>query len=130
MNRREYEPTEKQIENWSKLYPAPMPTDDEFKAQWKRQHHGKESGWGMGKRNWVALHKDDNLTCNADYERGVWQGRLDAALGLDMAETPHYHTDAFEHGYYSGYTNFASFWPQYSRTEAGKNFIEKYGVTL
>lgn len=124
MTTKTYQPTEKQITTWSKLAPASMPTDDGFKAQWKRQHHGKETGWGMAKRNWVACHANDNLTCSFDYELGVWQGRVDAFRNEPMAETPNYHTSPFEFGYYAGYTNFNSFWPQYQKKD---EFSALYG---
>lgn len=53
MEQKMYEPTEKQIKNWSELTTIEMPSDDEFKAIWKKAHHGKEAGWGMGKRDWI-----------------------------------------------------------------------------
>lgn len=125
MERKMYEPTEKQIALWNTLKPSAMPTDEEFKAMWKKAHHGKETGWGMGKRNWIASHIDDQLTCTVEYNTGLWQGRVDAARGLEALETPEYHTDPFQFGYYTGYHNFEKFWNGYDRN-ARQKFEEKY----
>lgn len=119
-----YQPTEKQIKNWSQLRPATMPTDEEFKATWKRQHHGKETGWGMGKREWVAQHANDHLTATVEHQIGVWQGRVDAMRGEPRAETSNYHTDPYQFGYYTGYETFDNFWPQYQKKD---EFTSLYG---
>lgn len=120
-----YEPTAKQLEKWNALKPAVMPSDDEFKAQWKKAHHGKETGWGMGKRNWVISHANDSLTQTVEYNLGVWQGRVDAARGEEAQPTPEYHINPFQHGYYTGYTEFASFWNGFDRN-ARETFTQKY----
>jgi hypothetical protein len=122
---RKYQPTEKQLVKWKALKPAEMPTDEEFKVQWKRQHGGKLTGWGMAKRDWVIQHSDDHLTCTVEYNIGLWQGRVDAAAGLPQAETPNYHTSPYEYGYYRGYTSFGSFWNGYDRN-AKVDFETKY----
>lgn len=124
---RKFNPTEKQLEKWSKLAPAAMPSDDEFKAAWKRAHHGKETGWGMMKRNWVALHADDNLTCTVEYNLGVWEGRIDAMNNATPMATDEYHTNPFHYGYYTGYNEFKSFWNGFDRN-ARADFEAKYAT--
>lgn len=126
MERKIYQPTEKQLEKWNALAPAEMPSDDEFKAKWSRAHHGTERGWGMGKRNWVALHSDDSLTQNAAYMTGLWQGRIDAMNELESQPTPQYHTDPYQYGYYAGYNNFASFWRGYD-AQSKNQLMAQYG---
>lgn len=125
MERKIYEPTEKQLAKWDMLQPADMPTDEEFKASWKKSHHGKETGWGMGKRDWINIHSDDQLTQTVTYNQGLWQGRIDAMLGLEPLDTPHYHTDPYEYGYYIGYNGFESFWSGYD-AQARKNLADQY----
>ena len=125
MEHKQYQPTEKQLEKWNALTPATMPTDAEFKASWAKRHNGKESGWGMGKRDWVAQHTDDNLTQTPEYNLGLWQGRLDAFLGLESADTSNYHTDPYQYGYYHGHDGFTSFWKGYDR-QARADFEAKY----
>lgn len=53
MERKIYQPTEAQEKKWSLLKLDPMPSDKHFQETWKRQHHGKLSRWGIGKRDWV-----------------------------------------------------------------------------
>jgi len=113
MERKQYQPTEKQLAKWNALKPAAMPTDDEFKAAWKRGHHNVERGWGMDKRDWVANHSDDNLTCTVEYNLGLWQGRIDALLGLDPIEITDYNNDPYQYGYFRGFNGFESFWKGY-----------------
>ena len=113
MERKQFVPTEKQLEKWSALKPAEMPSDDEFKASWKRNHGGKLTGWGMGKRDWVARHADDNLTQTVEYNLGVWQGRVDALRGTEPMVTNEFHTNPYHYGYYYGYNGFAGFWKGY-----------------
>ena len=48
MERKVYELTEKQIKKAQDCQ-SEMPSDDEIKAIWKKQHHGKVTGWGMKK---------------------------------------------------------------------------------
>ena len=102
MSRKLYEPTAKQIEKWALAdsKAAAMPTDDEFKLQWAKEHHGKEKGWGMAKKNWI-LRQMSNTT---EYQTGIWQGRVDCATGFGYAEKK---TDtAYNLGYYRGYTEY------------------------
>lgn len=103
MERKMYEPTEKQLVWWNNDYtPSSVPSDDEFKAQWKRSHHGKVTGWGMAKRDWaLAQLKNDPA-----YQRGIWQGRVDAARGLEYSEERN--ENAYNLGYHRGYTNYQS----------------------
>lgn len=102
MERIIYEPTKKQTESWAiadgKV--RPMPTDDEFKAMWKKAHHGKVTGWGMGKSNWIV----SEMKNTSDYQRGIWQGRVDCAQGLPYSEERNEKT--YNLGYYRGYTEF------------------------
>ncbi|HSW63400.1 MAG TPA: hypothetical protein VLH56_08830 [Dissulfurispiraceae bacterium] len=119
-----YEPTAKQLEKWS-AKPPEMPSDDEFKTRWMKAHNGKVTGWGMGKRDWVALHANDHLTQTVDYNLGLWQGRVDAARGETAQPTPNYHTNPYDHGYYSGYNSFASFWQGFDKN-ARQQFTQKY----
>lgn len=122
-----FQPTEKQIERWNQIKTPVMPSDDEFKAQWKKSHHGKEAGWGMEKRDWVANHANDHLTYTVEYNIGLWQGRVDAMNGDAAIETNNYHTDPYQNGYYSGYNNFASFWKGFDRN-ARADFQSKFGT--
>ena len=107
---KKFQPTEKQMAKWSALAPAAIPSDEEFKAKWTKQHHGKSTGWGMGKRDWVAAHSDDHLTQTVEYNMGLWQGRIDAMNGEEAYPIKAYDTDPYDYGYYSGYSNFKSFW--------------------
>ena len=102
MERKMYEPTEKQISKWNALIVPEMPTDEHFKTQWKKAHHGKETGWGMGKRNWVL----STMTNTREYQMGLWQGRVDAARGLEYSEERNENT--YNLGYYRGYTEYES----------------------
>ena len=97
-----YQPTEKQARNWAAIKTAEMPTDDEFKAMWKRAHHGKVTGWGMGKRDWAI----SSVRNSADYQLGLWQGRVDAARGLDYSEDRS--DKSYNLGYHTGYVNYRS----------------------
>lgn len=123
---KKFEPTEKQLAKWTTLKPAVMPTDEEFKETWKKQHHGKITGWGMGKRDWIILHSDDNITCTLEYQIGLWQGRIDAMNGEAKAETPNKETNPYEYGYNKGYDTFESFWNGYDRN-ARAELLKKYG---
>ena len=53
MVRKLYTLTEKQLRKAAESPACEMPSDDEFKAQWKKSHHGKLTGWGMGKATWI-----------------------------------------------------------------------------
>lgn len=99
-----YQPTEKQLSQWGQpgTWELKIPSDDELKAQWKKTHHGKETGWGMGKKNYIL----GVMTGSYEYQLGIWQGRVDAARGLEYAEERNENT--YNLGYYRGYTNYQS----------------------
>lgn len=103
-----YQPTETNLKKWARLEAdnadTHMPTDEQFKAAWKKSRHGKTTGWGLMKRDWI-IH---NLQNSREYQMGLWQGRVDAARGLEYSEE---RTDsAYNLGYYRGYVEFASNW--------------------
>lgn len=122
MERMMYEPTAKQIEKWSDLNMTlpPMPTDEEFKVRWKKQHHGKVTGWGMGKSNWIVSEMK-NLP---QYQMGIWQGRVDAAQGLDYSEERN--DSPYNLGYYRGYTEYKERCTGGWDAAQAKAFVEKY----
>lgn len=124
MDRKMYEPTEKQTHKWNSVKPAPMPTDDEFKARWAKSHHGTMRGWGLGKRQWIV----SNLAQTREYNLGIWQARVDALRGLDY-QTPLNDDDganisAYNLGYYRGYTEFRNLAREMGAGYAA--FVEKY----
>jgi len=102
MDRKMYQPTQSQETKWANLSLAPLPGDDEFKALWAKSHHGKTTGWGMGKRTWIV----SNLKNSRDYQMGLWQGRVDAARGLEYSEERSDNT--YNLGYYRGYAEYES----------------------
>lgn len=121
MERKMYEPTKNQERKWSELESrqAEMPTDAEFKARWAKCHHGKEQGWGIGKRNWILT----NMTKSREYQMGLWQGRVDRARGLDYSEERNENT--YNLGYHRGYSEYESNrrgWDSATR----QRFDEKY----
>lgn len=119
MNRKMYEPTEKQEQKWGKFSTSEMPSDEEFKTRWAKSHHGKQKGWGIGKKNW----KLSAMTQSRDYQVGIWQGRVDAARGLDYSEDRNENT--YNLGYHRGYTEYESNrrgWDAQTR----QRFDEKY----
>lgn len=97
-----YQPTEKQMEKWSRLGAMPVPSDDEIKAKWAAAHHGKVAGWGMMKRD-LAVQR---LRNSADYNIGLWQGRVDAARGLEYSDERG--ESDYNLGYHDGYANYTS----------------------
>ena len=102
MERKIYEPTAKQLEKWTiaDSKTVDMPTDEEFKFQWAKEHHGKVKGWGMAKKSWIL----SRMSNTSGYQRGIWQGRVDCATGFGYAEKK---TDsAYNLGYYRGYTEY------------------------
>lgn len=103
MDRKIYQPTEKQLEKWSELHFSEMPSDEEFKARWASKHNGKERGWGIGKRDWIIA----NLAGCTEYQMGLWQARVDWLQGLDyQAPVPHdsgKNMNAYNLGYYRGW---------------------------
>lgn len=102
MERKIYQFTEQQEKKFSHFPQLTQPTDDEFQETWKRQHHGKLTGWGMGKRNWIV----GNMKFSREYQLGLWQARLDVVAGLDYQSEPltDENTSAYNVGYYRGYT--------------------------
>ena len=123
MDRKMYEPTTNQERKWAKFTGAvEMPTDEEFKTRWSKAHHGKATGWGMGKRNFVLSH----MTQTREYQLGIWQGRVDAARGLDYAEDRNENT--YNLGYYRGYTNYGSDrrgWDQATRARFDAQYLSE-----
>lgn len=118
MERKMYELTERQIEKARRAH-FEMPSDDEIKARWAKRHGGKVSGWGMLKRD-LALAQ---LKGDIEYQRGLWQGRVDKARGVPYSEERN--ENSFNLGYYIGYTEYESNrcgWDQATRDE----FDEKY----
>lgn len=96
-----FQPTDKQEAKWNNKPPA-MPSDDEFKAQWKKSHRGKVAGWGLGKRQWVV----SSWGMTRNYQVGMWQGRVDKANKLDYHEERK--DKAYNIGYNLGYTEYES----------------------
>ena len=100
MERKMYQLTEKQLSRCAPM--AELPIDEEFKAGWKKSHHGKTRGWGMGKRNHIL----SLMTNTPEYQLGIWQGRVDKARGLPYSEERN--ESAYNLGYYRGYTDYES----------------------
>jgi hypothetical protein len=122
MTRVMYQPTEKQLKKW----PAPngdkpvaIPSDEVIKAEWKKSHNGKLAGWGIGKRDRIL----SNMTATYEYQLGIWQGRVDAARGLEYSEERNENT--YNLGYYRGYTNFDSDWCGWDKATR-QRFTEQY----
>jgi hypothetical protein len=86
-----------------KCHPGTMPTDEEFGK-------GRIKSWGMKKRDWCL----SNLKFNREYVRGLWQGRVDVARGLDYSEERT--ESAYNLGYYRGFT---SYWSDRNGWDAG-----------
>lgn len=99
MERKMYQMTERQL---SKCASVEQPSDEWFQAEWKRAHHGKLAGWGMGKRNFIV----SQMAHTAEYQQGLWQGRVDRACGLDYSEERI--DSAYNLGYHRGYTEYES----------------------
>lgn len=122
MTRKMFTPTDKQIEKWSRFVTPEIPTDEWFKDRWARDHHGKMTGWGMGKRDWIV----SNMKNTMEYQMGLWQGRVDKANGLEYSEERSYKT--YNLGYYRGYCE----WDPDPRNSNGMdsatytNFIQTY----
>jgi hypothetical protein len=122
MNRK-YQATNKQTEKWNSLKVPVMPTDEEFKRMWKSQHNKKETGWGMGKRDWMIAHANDSLEFTADFNYGLWEGRVDG-LNKRISEVWD-ESEAFQYGYRKGLATFESFWKGCDPS-VKKDFSEKY----
>ena len=118
MTRKMYQMTEQQLK---KCHPVPeMPSDAEFKDIWKKAHHGKVTGWGMGKRDWML----GALKSDPEYQRGIWQGRVDKARGLDYSEERN--ESAYNLGYYRGYAEYESNhhgWDQATRERFDSEYV-------
>lgn len=99
MDRKMYQLTEQQLR---KCASVEQPSDEWFREKWERSHHGKVTGWGMGKRNWIV----SQMARTAEYQRGLWQGRVDRARGLDYSEERI--DSAYNLGYYRGYIEYES----------------------
>jgi len=99
MERKIFQLTEQQLR---KCRTVQLPSDDEIKIMWAKAHSGKVAGWGMKKRD-LALSA---LRGSPEYQRGMWQGRADAARGLDYSEERN--DSAYNLGYHQGYTNYQS----------------------
>jgi len=102
MDRKMYQPTEKQEQKWAEYSSVEMPSDEEFQARWAKSHHGKTTGWGMGKRDYVL----SQMKYTREYQMGIWQGRVDRARGLEYSEERNENT--YNLGYHRGYTGFES----------------------
>lgn len=119
MERKFFTLTERQMR---KCASVELPSDDEFKAIWMQSHHGKAAGWGMGKRDWII----SNMRMTPEYQRGIWQARVDLLNGLDYSEERI--DSAYNLGYWTG-------WDEGSlnrfRREAGAavfaEFVAAYG---
>lgn len=104
MERKIYQPTEKQNVKFSQsLDVSNMPSDEQFKAQWAKRHHGKTAGWGLEKRQWIL----SNMTTSREYQLGLWQARADFAQDLDYQNAPltDENTNAYNLGYYRGWND-------------------------
>lgn len=99
MERQIYQPTKNQIEKWNKFVECKpeLPSDEEIKGRWSKSHHGKTTGWGLLKRQLVV----EQLKYDADYQLGLWQGKLDRCNGIDYSEERNEKT--YNLGYYRGY---------------------------
>jgi hypothetical protein len=95
--RQMYIPTPKQEQKWSQQSISQIPTDEAIKEAWKKSHHGKEAGWGMGKRTIVL----NNLRQGREYNMGLWQGKLDRLNGIPYNEERNDKT--YNLGYFAGY---------------------------
>ena len=95
MARKMYQVPEKKLKNLRLMV---LPTDEEFKARAKKER----KPWGILKRDFVKAQ----LKRDPEYVRGIWQGRIDKANGLDYAEERN--ESAYNLGYYRGYTNYES----------------------
>jgi hypothetical protein len=108
MERKMYEPTDKQNQKWNGFKSIEMPTDDEFKTRWAKSHHRTTRGWGLGKRQWIV-------------------GNL-SQLGLDyqtpLSDDDGENMNAYNLGYYRGYTEFSKLSREMGA--AYPVFVEKY----
>ena len=98
MSRKMYEPTKNQERKWARFATVEMPSDEEFKARAKKSR----KPWGILKRDFVL----SQMTMTREYQLGLWQGRVDAARGLEYSEERNENT--YNLGYYRGYTEYQS----------------------
>jgi len=101
-SRIKYEPTAGNEKKWARYKTVEMPTDEQFKTRWAKAHHGKVSGWGMMKRDWVL----SNMVKTREYQIGLWQGRVDTARELGYSEERNENT--YNLGYNRGYNGYES----------------------
>lgn len=125
MDRKMYEPTDKQNRKWGQAGSiSTLPSDDEFKARWMKSHHGTVRGWGLGKRQWII----SNLSQCREYNEGIWQARVDALRGLDyqtpLSDDDGENINAYNLGYYRGYTEFHNLVREMGAAYAA--FVQKY----
>jgi hypothetical protein len=116
MDRKMYQPTESQEKRWAQFPAVDIPSDEEFKVRWAKAHHGKVTGWGMGKRDAVL----SQMKNSREYQMGIWQGRVDRVRGLDYSEERNENT--YNLGYHRGYTGFDSL-----DVETRRRVEEEYG---
>ena len=76
--------------------------DESLKQWWASTHHGSTKGWGMRKAQLV----EDLMRGTIEYQQGIWQGRVDAANGLEYSEERL--EKAYNLGYYQGYVGYES----------------------
>ena len=103
MERKIYQLTEKQEAKIAKFDNAEIPSDEQFQEWWKKSHHGKLAGWGMGKRDWILRE----MKFNREYQMGLWQGALDKATGIEYVKDGD-ENSCYNLGYYRGYTGYES----------------------
>lgn len=116
-NRIRYKATEAQERKWASVPTPTIPDDEEFKIIAKRRRRP----WGLCKRDWILSTMKDTR----EYQMGIWQGRVDAARGLNYSEERNENT--YNLGYYRGYTNYSSDRKGWD-TETRNRFDEQYGI--
>lgn len=98
MDRKMYEPTKNQERKWAKFTEHTLPSDEHFQERGRKEHRP----WGIIKRDYVL----SNMTQTCEYQIGLWQGRVDAARGLEYSEDRNENT--YNLGYYRGYNGYES----------------------
>lgn len=93
MERKIYQPTAKQQ---SLPLSYAIPTNEECKMMAKRQHRP----WGLIKRDYTL----NALRRTHDYTIGMWQGRVDAANGLEYCDERF--SETYNVGYHEGYLGY------------------------
>ena len=113
MTRKMYQVPENKLRH---LRQIEMPSDDEFKARAKKERRP----WGILKRDFMK----SSLKQDPEYLRGIGQGRVDKARGLDYAEERN--DSAYNLGYYRGYTEYESNrrgWDQATRERFDAEYV-------